>query len=283
MEDNSIFIRAFIIVISFIAKLISSDKTKKLFLRDWRPRRILLQFWKVPKGKLKKAYIFYPTYPIERVDRIGESDNYISLEDKEAVDFLKQNLSKWGFACSEKPVQHFDTDHNFPTDGIIILVCGPKLDPTTNQVVNDPSIGGNPVSSWFYQLYHKAMGMNLLHDCNKHKQYHIPIPFPGFKILYSPQDEQPQKNIDRGLLVRFKVGEQFFFLCWGIHGSATLGTAKVALNPAHLATFPLDQPDIMAVVEAEKITSGNVQVKAVGYPLHFPNEAILVYRKTGPI
>ncbi|MDI6777117.1 MAG: radical SAM protein [Syntrophales bacterium] len=281
MEFKEIII---MLLISVTANLLFFGKKIYLFLRDWRHRRILSQFWGVPEGRSKKAYIFYPTYPNPRVDRTEKIGYYLSDEDAKTVELLQRNLVKLGFDCQRKEVSElFNADHPVPRDGIIILVCGPKLDPTTNQVVDDPWIGGNPVSSWFYRCYHKKMGIELLYNPEfKRKQYQIPIPFLGSETLYSPQDERPQENIDRGLLVRFKVDQQFFFLCWGIHGSATLGTVKVALDPAYLAKFSLHSPNIIAVVQAEKIDeiSGDVLAGAVGYPL--PEKDITPILKPDP-
>lgn len=273
MVSDSLFITIIIGLFTSITAnfLFAIYRIKKSF-NNRKHRQTLLKFWGEPKGRSKKAYIFYPSYPSPRVDRTEKIGYYLSDEDAKTVELLQRNLVKLGFDCQRREISDcFYTDYPVPQDGIIILVCGPKLDPTVNQVVDDPWTGGNSVSSWFYHKYHQSMRIELSYNSShKRKQYHIPFPFLGSQTLYSPRDERPQENIDRGLLVRYEIDGQFFFLCWGIHGYATLGTVKVALDPECLSKFPLDSPNFMAVVEAKKTdeTSGDVLAEAVGYPLN---------------
>ncbi len=121
MEDNSTIIRVFIPVTSLIAKLIFGGKRGKPSIIGQKPRKILSKFWGVPTEGSKKAYIFYPIYPDSRVDRKKERKGFVSLEDKETVKFLEQNLKKLGFDPSKQPVQSVDEEFKPPGDGIIYL------------------------------------------------------------------------------------------------------------------------------------------------------------------
>lgn len=261
---------------SLLANLMFSITGIMKYTRGWRHRKILYLFWGNPKKIPNNAYIFYPSYPNPRVGRTQKQIGYyVSDEDAKAVDLLEHNLKEIGFDCERRVLTgSFDMNQPIPTDGIVVLVCGPKLDPNTNQVVYDPLIGGNPVSSWFYLRYHQSMGIELSYNkFEQRKQYKI----QEHEVLYSPQDDHSGGNIDKGLLIRIKVNKQFCFLCWGIHGPATLGAVKTTLNPSLLSKLPLDSPDIIATIEANiDIRSGDITPEAVGYPLH-----VNIAKKTG--
>lgn len=248
------------ITAGLILKVIYNFKRIIQYLLGFRSRRILLKFWGVPKGRSKKAYIYYPSYPNPRV---GRTENplgyYVSAADTRAVEMLEQKLSELGFKCERLTTEKIDTKQPIPkNDGIVILVCGPKLDTTTNKVVYDPWIGGNPVSSWFYLRYHKAMQMKLSYDHAKgRKEYE----FPEVEGVY----EQTEKEFDKGLLVKMKIEGRLFFLCWGIHDTATLGALNLALDPESLKRSKLlHASNIMAVVTASK-TNNRVVSQTVNW------------------
>jgi MoaA/NifB/PqqE/SkfB family radical SAM enzyme len=209
-----------------------------------------LKFWE--KNKEKKAYIYYPSYPNPRVGRTAHASGYyISSADAKAAELLAQTLSNLGFKCERLTTEKIDTKHPIPSgDGIVILVCGPKLDTTTNRVVYDPWTGGNPISSWFYLRYHKSIGIKLSYNHHSgRKEYEIPDDGSTITI----HDEPPDKGIDSGLLVKLKIDGRLYFLCWGIHETATLGAVSLALDPGFLnKSKQFHSPDILAVVTAHK-------------------------------
>lgn len=250
------------LIASYFANLLFPGKIMEVmrYVRGFRSRRILLKFWGDQNGrwlkcheelKNKKAYIYYPSYPIPGVGRTEKSlGYYVSAADAKAVELLEQKLSGLGFECERLTTEKIDTKQPIPeNDGIVILVCGPKLDTTTNQVVYDPLIGGNPVSSWFYLRYHKAMRMKLSYNHTKgRKEYEV----PEVEGVY----EQTEGEIDKGILVKMKIEGRLFFLCWGIHDTATLGTLSLALDPESLKRSKLlHASDIMAVVTASKTSN----------------------------
>lgn len=257
MNVNLIIISFIIgLIASYIANLLVPQKVMRHVQSFWS-RRILLKFWGEQnrrsikfweKPKEKKAYIYYPSYPSPRV---GRTENplgyYVSAADVKAVELLEETLSDLGFKCERLTADEIDTKQPFPNDGgIIILVCGPKLDTTTNQVVYDPWIGGNPASSKFYLSHRKKMRMTLSYDRNRRRKEYEVYEAGG---VY----EQTESNIDKGLLVKIKLEGRLFFLCWGIHDTATLGAVNVALDPIRLAKSGLlKSSNFIAVVNASK-------------------------------
>lgn len=264
MEVSTIIIG---LVTSIVANLIFSYKLVLRYISEYRRQLIMLKFWKTQTRQLKKAYIFYPSYPNPRVGRTEKKLGfYLSDEDAKAVELLEKSLTDIGFRCQRIMLtENFDTKQPIPKDGIAVLVCGPKLDLVTNRIVYDPWTGGSPISSWFYLRFNKVMGVILSYDGrSERKEYDV----QDFGKFHSPQDERPEKDFDTGLLIRFEVDQQYFYLCWGIHGPGTLGTVKASLEPSILKKLPLKSADIIAKVDSKiDKNSGDVTVTAVGRPL----------------
>jgi MoaA/NifB/PqqE/SkfB family radical SAM enzyme len=243
-------------VISVLANLVFSANSIAAYLRKRKRRQTLLRFWGKPIGNSRRAYIYYPSYPIPKVGRTEKQIGYyLADEDAKAVEILEQTLSPLGFECHRKLVSQLPSYFSIQKDGIVILVCGPKLDTTTNQVVlYDSWIGGNPVSSWFYRKHHEALGIELTYNrVLKRKEYH----FRNAAPLYSPRDASG--NSDTGILIRYFASDnQRFFLCWGIHGDATLGTVEAACDVPSLAEVPQHTLNILASVETSVDSSDTV-------------------------
>jgi MoaA/NifB/PqqE/SkfB family radical SAM enzyme len=235
---------------SLMGNLVFSVRAIIHWLRRRRREKTLLRFWRTPIGDANKAYIFYPCYPNPRVGRTQkELGYYIADEDTKAVELLEHSLTSIGFKCQRRisPLV-LDSSHSFPKDGIVLLVCGPKVDVTTNRVSYDPWTGGNSASSWFYLRYHDSMGITLAYNHDKQRKEYR---FLGDRELASPQDETPPRNADKGLLARCVIDGQMLFLFWGIHGPATFAAVKASLDPVSLDQLPLQHHNLLATVEAE--------------------------------
>jgi sulfatase maturation enzyme AslB (radical SAM superfamily) len=275
------------VIASCIANLLFISREIIRYVQKFRSQRVLLKFWGNQnrpwfkfweKPKKNKAYIYYPGYPNPRVGRTEKNiGDYLSDEDAKTVELLQRGLEKLGFDCQRKKVinDKFDADPLVPKHDIAVYVCGPKLEPKINKVVYDRWTGGNTASSSFYHRYHRKIGIELQYDhTNKRKQYRIPpMRVVGTDTLQSPQDDNPPKNMDRGLLIRVNIDGNLYFLCWGIHGLATLGAVKAALSAEHLKKFPLGSENIMAVIDVKENEdvlveeNENVKVEAVGFDL----------------
>lgn len=255
------------LITSIVANFFFSYRAIFRFVSDYRRRLILLKFWKIPTSSQRKAYIFYPSYPNPRVGRTEKKLGfYLSDEDAKAIEILENNLTKLGFDCYRRMLtESFDTKQPIPKDGIAVLVCGPKLDVLTNRIVYDPWIGGNPISSWFYLRFNEVMGIKLSYNGSaERKEYAVPI----LGNFHSHQDESPEKDMDSGLLIRFEYEQQYYYLCWGIHGPGTLGAVKASLDPSILSKMPLKSSDIIAKVDSKiDKNSGDVTITAEGQVL----------------
>ena len=210
-------------------------------------RRVLQGFW----GPGKNVLICYPSYPNERIGRsIRLTGHYVSSDDARGVGLLSDALTRLGYQCTSRLVEEPEpVVKDLSSYATIVLVCSPKLDPASGQVVTDRlELGGNALSSWFYKSY-PEFGIRLKLADGGRKQFHV----CGL-VVTSSMDEGKHAREDRGLLARLHVGERQFVLCWGLHGEGTLGAVQAALDPKALRKLPLGEPDVMAEI---RVRSGS--------------------------
>jgi organic radical activating enzyme len=214
--------------IGFFLNAIFHDK-----IRDIMGTKRFKRFW---GSKNQKFTIVYPMYGITRYDRCeAHKGGHISTDDQQGIQSLTEAFRNRGYKVNVISDVEAVRESNQLSSSVIVL-CSPKLDPATGNIVLDTKIGGNLFSTKLYKnkdfrnelgiKFRIEKGIKKIEIWNKNSSKFTPEISP----IDDEDIDEDKRNEDIAYAARIPGENITYFLIWGIHGLGTKGAAKYLVD-----------------------------------------------------